>query len=110
MALARACDWLEVPDGHPFGMQTLPYGSFSDAHHPAHTRVGVAIGDQVLNLTEAARRLLPGRADDFSAGTLDRFMAAGDGAWAQVGRPDGMAQPRPLPQRARGPARPRRPA
>jgi fumarylacetoacetase len=84
MALARACDWLDVPDGHPFGMQTLPYGSFSDAHHPAHTRVGVAIGDRVLNLTEAARRLLPGRADDFSAGTLDRFLAAGDGAWAQV--------------------------
>jgi fumarylacetoacetase len=84
MALARACDWLDVPDGHPFGMQTLPFGSFSDAHHPAHTRVGVAIGDRVLNLTEAARRLLPGRADDFSAGTLDRFLAAGDGAWAQV--------------------------
>ena len=84
MALARARDWLEVPDGHPFGLQTLPYGSFSDAHHPAATRVGVAIGDRVLNLTTAAERLLPGRADDFAAGNLDRFLAAGDGAWAQV--------------------------
>jgi fumarylacetoacetase len=84
MAQARACDWLEVPDWHPFGLQTLPYGSFSDAHHPAHRRVGVAIGDRVLNLTAAAERLLPGRADDFSAGSLDRFLAAGDGAWAQV--------------------------
>src|SRR6266571_5494173 len=84
MALARACDWLEVPDGHPFGLQTLPYGSFSDAHHPARRRVGVAIGDRVLNLTAAAERLLPGRADDFSTGNLDRFLAAGDGAWAQV--------------------------
>ncbi len=84
MALARACDWLEVPDGHPFGLQTLPYGSFSDAHHPAHRRVGVAVGDRVLNLTAAAERLLPGRADDFSSGSLDRFLAAGDGAWAQV--------------------------
>jgi fumarylacetoacetase len=84
MALARACDWLEVPDGHPFGLQTLPYGSFSDAHHPAHRRVGVAIGDRVLNLTAAAERLLPGRADNFSAGNLDHFLAEGDGAWAQV--------------------------
>jgi fumarylacetoacetase len=84
MALARACDWLEVPDGHPFGLQTLPYGSFSDAHHPAHRRVGVAIGDRVLNLTAAAERLLPGRADNFSAGSLDHFLAEGDGAWAQV--------------------------
>ncbi len=84
MALARACDWLEVPAGHPFGLQTLPYGSFSDARHPAHRRVGVAIGGRVLNLTAASERLLPGRADNFSAGGLDQFLAEGDGAWAQV--------------------------
>jgi fumarylacetoacetase len=66
MAVPRACDWLDIPDGHPFGLQTLPFGSFSDAHHPAHRRVGVAVGDRVLNLTAAAERLLPGRADDFS--------------------------------------------
>jgi fumarylacetoacetase len=84
MAVPRARDWLEVPDGHFFGLQTLPYGSFSDAHHPAHRQVGVAIGNRVLNLTAAADRLLPGRAEDFRAGSLDRFLAAGDGAWAQV--------------------------
>ena len=84
MAVPRACDWLEVPDAHPFGLQTLPFGSFSDAHHPAHRRVGVAVGDRVLNLTAAAERLLPGRAEDFSSGSLDRFLAAGDGAWTQV--------------------------
>src|SRR5262249_19492241 len=84
MALARACDWLGVPVDHPFGLQTLPYGSFSSAQHPAHRKVGVAIGDRVLDLTTAAGRLLPGRAGDFSSGNLDRFLAAGDGAWAQV--------------------------
>src|SRR5579863_1484743 len=84
MALPTACDWLEVPDGHPFGLQTLPYGSFSDAHHPARRRVGVAIGDKVLDLTTAVERLAPGRAADFSQGNLDRFLAAGDAAWAQV--------------------------
>jgi fumarylacetoacetase len=84
MALPAPCGWLGVPDGHPFGLQTLPYGSFSDAHHPALRRVGVAIGDGVLDLTSAANRLLPGRAADFSTGNLDPFLAAGDSAWAQV--------------------------
>src|SRR6266568_1161876 len=86
MALAPqpAAQWLAVPAGHPFGLQTLPYGSFSDAHHAARRRVGVAVGDRVLDLTAAAERLLPGRAADFSSGHLDRFLAAGDAAWAQV--------------------------
>src|SRR5215468_8745794 len=84
MAMPRPCDWLAVPDGHPFGLQTLPYGSFSDVRHPAHRRVGVAIGDRVLDLSTASDRLLAGRAADFNAGSLDRFLAAGDRAWAQV--------------------------
>ena len=84
MALARPCEWLAVPAAHPFGLQTLPYGSFSQAHHPARRRVGVAIGDHVLDLTAATERLLPGRAAEFSSGTLDHFMAAGDAAWGQV--------------------------
>src|SRR5215472_13355863 len=84
MALALPSEWLGVPADHHFGLQTLPYGSFSDAHHPARRRVGVAVGDHVLDLTAASARLLPGRAADFAAGNLDRFLAAGDGAWAQV--------------------------
>jgi fumarylacetoacetase len=84
MALPAACDWLEIPDGHPFGLQTLPYGSFSDVHHPARRRVGVAIGGGVLDLSTAIERLVPGRTADFSEGNLNRFLAAGDAAWAQV--------------------------
>ena len=84
MAMPQPCDWLAVPADHPFGLQTLPYGSFSQAHHPARRRVGVAIGDQVLDLTTATDRLLPGRAAEFSSGSLDHFLAAGDAAWAQV--------------------------
>jgi fumarylacetoacetase len=84
MPLPRPSDWLAVPAGHAFGLQTLPYGSFSDAHHPARRRVGVAIGDQVLDLTTASERLLPGRVAEFSSGSLDRFLAAGDRAWYQV--------------------------
>ena len=84
MAPPRPSDWLAVPAGHPFGLQTLPYGSFSEAHHPARRRAGVAIGDRVLDLTTATERLLPGRAADFASGSLDNFLAAGDGAWSQV--------------------------
>jgi len=85
MALPRPCDWLAVPADHPFGLQTLPYGSFSDVHHPSHRRVGVAIGDRVLDLTAASDRLLPGRAADFSSGSLDRFLAAATGRGPRSG-------------------------
>jgi fumarylacetoacetase len=84
MAHAQAAAWLAVPADHPFGLETLPYGSFTTADRPAEPRAGVAIGDHVLDLSAATVRLLPGRAHLFGAGKLDAFLAAGDGAWAQV--------------------------
>jgi fumarylacetoacetase len=80
----QAAAWLAVPADHPFGLETLPYGSFTTADRPAERRTGVAIGEHVLDLSAATSRLLPGRAHLFSAGQLDAFLAAGDGAWAQV--------------------------
>jgi fumarylacetoacetase len=80
----QAAAWLGVPPDHPFGLGTLPYGSFTTAGRPAEPRAGVAIGDKVLDLSAATARLLPGRARLFSSGKLDAFLAAGDGAWAQV--------------------------
>jgi fumarylacetoacetase len=70
-----------VPDGHPFGVHTLPYGCFTAGGAP---RVGVAVGDRVLDLSEAARVLLPGHAGLFAGGTLDPLLAAGPAVWAQV--------------------------
>src|SRR6266446_9448519 len=84
MAQTQAAAWLAVPADHPFGLGTLPYGSFTTADRPGEQRVGVAIGDHVLDLSAATARLLPGRADLFGAGLLDAFLAAGDGAWTQV--------------------------
>src|SRR5215468_79918 len=90
--MAQAAQWLQLPPHHLFGLAALPYGSFTAAHTTARTaqrraeehRVGVAIGDHVLDLTSAAERLLPARAHLFRSGTLDDFLAAGDLAWTQV--------------------------
>ncbi|MEU3889696.1 fumarylacetoacetase [Streptomyces sp. NPDC029041] len=74
--------WLELPDDHPFGIQTLPYGAFTTS--VGGTRVGVRIGDQVLDLTAASARLDPAHAALFAAGTLDRLLAAGPDAWTRT--------------------------
>jgi fumarylacetoacetase len=84
MAPAHAAEWLGVPADHPFGLQTLPYGSFTTRDRPTEPRVGVAVGDRVLDLSAATYRLLTGRAHLFSTGRLDAFLDAGDSAWAQI--------------------------
>jgi fumarylacetoacetase len=71
-----------VPDDAPFGAYTLPYGVFStDDEDP---RVGVAIGEHILDLAPlAAVENLEG-AHVFEAPTLNPFMALGPRAWAAV--------------------------
>lgn len=74
--------WVPVPAGSPFPVQNLPYGVFSRPGEPA--RVGVAIGDHVLDLAGlAADRLLAGP-EWFAAASLNPFMAAGPAAWHAV--------------------------
>jgi fumarylacetoacetase len=86
--MAQAAQWLSLPPDHLFGLAALPYGSYATAHtaaqHAGAYRVGVAIGDHVLDLSTAAERLLPHRAHLFRSGRLDDFLAAGDLAWAHV--------------------------
>jgi fumarylacetoacetase len=82
--MAQAAAWLGVPPDHLFGLAALPYGSYTAAHHAEEYRVGVAIGDSVLDLTQATDRLLANRAHLFASGSLDEFLAAGDRCWAQV--------------------------
>jgi fumarylacetoacetase len=84
MAGTQAAGWLGIEPGHPFGLQTLPFGSFTTRDRPNEPRTGVAIGDRVLDLTAATDRLLAGRAHLFSSGRLDAFLDAGDLAWEQI--------------------------
>jgi fumarylacetoacetase len=74
--------WVPVPADTAFGIHALPYGVFSTADE--EPRVGVAIGDHVLDLAPlAAVENLDG-GHVFSQPTLNPFMALGPRAWAAV--------------------------
>lgn len=75
------------PDSH-FPIQNLPYGIFSTSDNPAK-RVGVAIGDWVLDLTVLEDRGLLSTAQlkgqkVFGRSTLNHFMALGRAAWLET--------------------------
>ncbi|WP_404392644.1 fumarylacetoacetase [Humibacillus xanthopallidus] len=78
--------WLDVPDDHPFGIDTLPYGIFSTAEQPDRRRVGVRIGDHVLDASAvAALGGDPGDGPHLAAAwanpSLNAFIALGRPAW-----------------------------
>jgi fumarylacetoacetase len=77
-----ATTWVPVPENSSFGVHTLPYGVFSTTDEDP--RVGVAIGDHVLDLAPlAAEENLDG-AHVFSQASLNPFMALGTRAWTAV--------------------------
>jgi fumarylacetoacetase len=78
-----ATSWSGVAADHPFGIHTLPYGVFTDAARE-QPRVGVAVGDAILDLTAAAAALLPEHLALFASGTLDALLAAGRRTWTSV--------------------------
>jgi fumarylacetoacetase len=69
--------WVDVPQGSGFGIENLPYGAFSVASGEP-PRIGVAIGDYVLDLARAL--------DDpvFAEPVLNRFLAQGRPRWQAV--------------------------
>jgi fumarylacetoacetase len=77
-----ATSWVPVPEGSPFPVQNLPYGVFSVGDEAP--RVGVAIGDQVLDLaaTAASEGLDGGHV--FAEPSLNAFLALGRPAWSAV--------------------------
>ena len=78
--------WLDVPDDHPFGIDNLPYGVFSTPEEPHLRRVGVRIGDHVLDASAvAALGGDPGDgphlAEAWASPSLNAFIALGRPAW-----------------------------
>ena len=80
--------FVDVPTGSDFSIHNLPYGVFRPSAG-ARPRIGVAIGDAVLDLSVLAERgLLSGRSlgdgDAFRQPTLNAFMALGRPAWREA--------------------------
>jgi fumarylacetoacetase len=77
--------FIPVDANSDFPIQNLPYGVFSTEPLPT-PRIGVAIGEHVLDLWELEQdcRLNVGDLGIFSASTLNPFMALGPKAWAEA--------------------------
>ena len=85
--------WVASAVGSRFGIENLPYGVFSTAGDPT-PRIGVRIGEMVLDLKQVAER---GTCQDcptcsaLRAPTLNAFMACGRQVWTTVrGQLQGM--------------------
>ncbi len=75
--------WLELAEDTPFGLHNLPYGVFSVGGAPER-RVGVPVGDQVLDLTAAATETAAAFAPLLTRGVLNPLLAAGAATWREV--------------------------
>jgi fumarylacetoacetase len=74
--------WVEGASGSAYDVDNLPYGVFSvDDERP---RVGVRIGDQVLDVAPVAAGEMLDVHDAFARDTLNPLMAEGPAVWASV--------------------------
>jgi fumarylacetoacetase len=74
--------WVEGAAGSLYDVDNLPYAVVSGGAQPA--RIGVRIGDHVLDLGAAARDLRPEWAALLDVDRLNALLAAGADAWAEV--------------------------
>ena len=78
---AAITSWLDLPPEHPFGLATLPYGVFSTTD-PDLRRVGVRIGDLVLDAGAAAEFVGMESGVWWLQPSLNHFLSLGRPAWA----------------------------
>ncbi|MFE2063245.1 fumarylacetoacetase [Streptomyces sp. NPDC059467] len=75
----------EVPEDDPFGPHNLPYGVFSTSES-TERRVGVRLGDHILDAGAAALSLGSPYASLLARPTLNPLLAAGRTTWSDVRR------------------------
>jgi fumarylacetoacetase len=73
--------WFDPPPEAPFGLTELPYGVYATADRAP--RVGVAIGDHVLDVAALWRRLGRDPAA-FERPSLNPFLAQGPAVWTET--------------------------
>ena len=71
--------WLDLPADHPFGVHNLPYGVFSTGGDAP--RVGVRVGDHVLDLAACAEHAGMESAVVWRGASLNAFLEEGREAW-----------------------------
>jgi fumarylacetoacetase len=71
--------WLDLPADHPYGIHNLPYGVFST--DGAQPRVGVRVGEHVLDVAACAEQAGMESGSVWRAGSLNPFLAQGRSAW-----------------------------
>jgi fumarylacetoacetase len=74
--------WLDLPTDSPYGVQNLPFGVFSTSGE--RPRVGVRVGEQVVDLAPVAATEALAGAELFAQPTLNPFMAQGRTTWTAV--------------------------
>ena len=74
--------WVEGAAGSAYDVDNLPYGVFSVGDEPP--RVGVRIGDQVLDLSPVAAAEMLDVHAVFGHDSLNPFMALGPSTWSSV--------------------------
>ncbi|WP_338677321.1 fumarylacetoacetase [Streptomyces sp. SCSIO 30461] len=77
---------LDLAEGDPFGPHNLPYGVFTTAAEPDRRRLGVRIGNHVLDAGAAAHTLGSPYAALLAQPSLGPLLAAGRTAWRDVRR------------------------
>ncbi|WP_249666288.1 fumarylacetoacetase [Nocardioides faecalis] len=85
MSIPLPRTWVRDADGSPYDVDNLPYGVVSTRGTGGDAaRVGVRIGDRVLDLGAAARELRPEWTPLLTAPELNPLLAAGPARWAEV--------------------------
>lgn len=80
--MTTARSWVPGADGSLYDIDNLPYSIFST--RTKTPRVGVRIGDHVLDLAAVASQTKPSYGDLFTASRLNPLLAAGPRTWAGV--------------------------
>lgn len=82
----KAKTFIDVPKDSNFPIQNLPYGVFHDQTNQ-QARVGVAIGDMVLDLAILEKEqilAIAGNDNIFNRDSLNKFMSLGKNTWGIV--------------------------